>query len=103
MPLGDATVGLAWTHMQYDLGREFSALDAGGTADIFSVFGSYPIIRSRNANLYAMASFDAKYLSDEIGLVSQVSDQEIRAVTLGLRGDSATSSAAAAGTPAPCP
>jgi hemolysin activation/secretion protein len=87
-PLGDATVGVAWTHMQYDLGREFEVLDAGGTADIFSVFASYPLIRSRNANLYALASFDAKYLSDEIGLASQVSDKEIRALTVGLRGDS---------------
>lgn len=51
MPLGDATVGVAYTHMQYDLGREFSALDAGGTADIFSAFASYPLIRSRTANL----------------------------------------------------
>ncbi|MDP1912902.1 ShlB/FhaC/HecB family hemolysin secretion/activation protein [Brevundimonas sp.] len=87
-PLGDATVGVAYTHMRYDLGREFEVLDAGGTADIFSAFASYPLIRSRNANLYALASFDAKYLSDEIGLVSQVSDKEIRALTVGARGDS---------------
>lgn len=88
IPLGDATVGVAYTHMQYDLGREFSVLDAGGTADIVSVFASYPLIRSRTANLYALASFDAKFLSDEIGLVSQVSDKEIQAATIGLRGDS---------------
>ena len=87
-PIGAATAGVAWTHMQYDLGREFSALDAGGTADIFSVFASYPLIRSRTANLYALASYDAKFLRDEIGLVSQVSEKEIRAVTVGLRGDS---------------
>lgn len=88
VPFGAATVGVAWTHMQYDLGREFSALDAGGEADIFSAFASYPLIRSRAGNLYAFASIDAKYLSDEIGLVSQVSDKEIHAVTVGLRGDS---------------
>ena len=87
-PLGEATVGVAYTRMQYELGREFEALDAGGTADIFSVFASYPLIRSRTANLYALASFDAKFLSDEIGLVSQVSDKEILALTIGLRGDS---------------
>ena len=87
-PLGDATVGVAYTHMRYELGREFSALDAGGTADIFSAFASYPLIRSRTANLYALGSFDAKFLSDEIGLVSQVSDKEVRSLTVGLRGDS---------------
>ena len=87
-PLGEATVGVAYTHMQYSLGREFSALDARGTADIFSVFASYPLIRSRAANLYALASYDAKFLDDEIGLVSQASEKAIQAVTLGLRGDS---------------
>ena len=87
-PIGEATVGVAYTRMQYELGREFGALDAGGTADIFSLFASYPLIRSRTANLYAVASLDAKFLSDEIGLVSQVSDKEIRALTVGLRGDS---------------
>lgn len=87
-PLGDATVGLAYTHLRYDLGREFSALDAGGTANIFSAFASYPLIRSRTANLNAVASLDAKDLTDEIGLVSQVSDKAIRSATVGLRGDS---------------
>ena len=87
-PIGPVTVGVAYTHMRYDLGREFSALDAGGTADIVSVFASYPLIRSRNANLQVFASADAKFLTDEIGLVSQVSDKEIRSLTAGLRGDS---------------
>ena len=87
-PLGDATVGVAYTHMHYELGREFEALDASGTADIVSLFASYPLIRSRTANLYAVGSVDAKFLSDEIGLVSQVSDKTIRSVTVGLRGDS---------------
>lgn len=87
-PLGAATVGVAYTHMRYDLGREFAALDATGSADILGVFASYPLIRSRAANLYAFAGLDAKFLSDEIGLVSQVSDKEIRAMTAGLRGDS---------------
>ena len=88
VPIGAATVGVAYTHMRYDLGREFSALDAGGSADIASVFASYPVIRSRNANLYALASVDTKFLTDEIGLVSQVSDKTIRSLTVGLRGDS---------------
>ncbi|WP_332676577.1 ShlB/FhaC/HecB family hemolysin secretion/activation protein [Brevundimonas sp.] len=87
-PLGDATVGVAYTHLEYALGREFAALDAGGASDIISAFASYPLIRSRAANLYAMASLDAKYLTDEIDLVSQVSNREIRAVTAGLYGDS---------------
>ena len=86
--IGAATAGVAYTHLRYDLGREFSALDASGSADIVSVFASYPLIRSRNANLHVFASADAKFLTDEIGLVSQVSDKTIRSLTAGLRGDS---------------
>ncbi|MDB5472018.1 MAG: Polypeptide-transport-associated domain protein ShlB-type [Caulobacter sp.] len=87
-PVGDATVGVAYTHLTYELGHEFEALDASGTADIASLFASYPLIRSRNHNLYALASIDAKWLTDEIGLVGQVSDKTSRAFTLGLRGAS---------------
>jgi len=86
-PVGEATLGVAYTHMQYELGREFEALDATGTADILSVFGSYPLIRSRDNNLYVFAGLDAKELTDEIGLGSQTSDKNSQAFNIGFRGD----------------
>jgi hemolysin activation/secretion protein len=87
-PIGDATLGLAFTHLRYELGREFRSLRADGTADIASLFGSYPLVRSRDANLYALAGADYKWLSDRIDLVSARSDKTSRALTLGLSGDS---------------
>ncbi|MEA3053911.1 MAG: hypothetical protein QOG72_2814 [Sphingomonadales bacterium] len=87
-PVGDATLGLAFTHLRYELGREFRSLRADGTADIASLFASYPVIRSRDSNLYALAGADAKWLSDRIDLVSARSDKTSRALTLGLSGDS---------------
>lgn len=86
-PIGNLTVGAAYTHLRYELGREFNALDAQGKADIFSVFTSYPLIRSRDANLYALASVDYKLLEDDIGLTSTRSRRRSGAVTLGLSGD----------------
>lgn len=86
-PVGDATLGIAFTHLQYELGREFRVLEGEGTADILSVFGSYPLIRSRRANLYALAGVDAKSLEDEIGLVSTKSDKRLGVANLGLAGD----------------
>lgn len=86
-PLGEATIGVAYTRVDYALGEEFDALDAGGSADIFSVFASYPILRSRRANMSVFGGFDHKRLTDDIGLVSQSSRKSIDAVTLGLRGD----------------
>jgi len=87
VPVGDAIVGVSYTHLTYELGQEFQALDATGTADIASLYASYPLVRSRAFNLYALASIDGKWLTDEIGLVGQVSDKTSRAYTLGLRGD----------------
>lgn len=86
-PIGDGTLGVAYTHLQYELGREFENLDATGTADILSVFGSYPVIRSRTNNLYAVASYDMRMLEDEIGLVSQVSNKTSHSISGGIRGD----------------
>ncbi len=88
VPVAEGTVGVAFTHLRYELGREFSSLDAGGTADIFSIFGSYPLIRSRSANLFATLGADARWLDDRIGLVSSQSEKTSRSLTVGLSGDS---------------
>ncbi|HZG10364.1 MAG TPA: ShlB/FhaC/HecB family hemolysin secretion/activation protein [Allosphingosinicella sp.] len=86
--VGKATVGAAFTHLRYALGREFEVLDADGTADILSVFGSYPLIRSRTANLNALAGVEARRLEDRLGSLGAEGDKRIGAGTLGLSGDS---------------
>ncbi len=87
-PVGNATLGVAYAHLRYTLGREFEALDGSGTADIFSLYGAYPLVRSRKANLALLAVADYKLLHDDIGLVSSYSDKRIMAETLSLAGDS---------------
>ena len=86
-PVGSLTVGAAYTHLRYALGQEFSVLDADGTADILSAYGSYPLVRSRSANLNALVDLDARHLKDRIGAVGGDSDKNIRAVILGFSGD----------------
>ena len=83
----DATVGVAYTHLNYRLGEEFKSLHAHGVADVASVYGSYPLIRSRDANLYALADFQAKTLDDRIDETQSVSKRSARVVSLGLDGD----------------
>jgi hemolysin activation/secretion protein len=87
-PVGNLTVGAAFTHLHYSLGREFRILDADGTADIFSLYGSYPLARSRQANLNALVGLDARHLKDRIGAAGSESDKNVRAAVLGLSGDS---------------
>jgi hemolysin activation/secretion protein len=87
-PVGAATLGVAFTHLHYALGREFEVLDADGTADILSVFGAYPLTRSRQANLNALAGVEARKLEDRLGTLGTEGDKRIGAGTLGLTGDS---------------
>ena len=87
--VGRATVGAAYSWLDYRLGKEFSSLQAHGTAEIASVFASYPLIRSRNNNLYAMIDFDAKTFQDKIDSTSppSVVDKKANVLYASLYGD----------------
>jgi len=87
MPFGRATVGVAYTALQYELGKEFAPLRAHGTAEILSVYGSYPLIRSRDTNLYATLGFDAKTFQDRVDSTSTVTDKDARLWIAGLHGN----------------
>jgi hemolysin activation/secretion protein len=87
-PIGALTLGVAYSHIRYDLGREFAGLDADGTADIASLYASYPLIRSRDANLYALASVEARWFEDRIGLIDTNSNKRSQVGNIGVSGDS---------------
>ncbi|WP_196869929.1 ShlB/FhaC/HecB family hemolysin secretion/activation protein [Polaromonas sp. CG_9.11] len=87
MQFGKATAGVAYSWLGYELGKEFSSLQANGTAKIASIYGSYPLIRSRNTNLYALLAFDAKTFQDRVDTISSVVDRKAQALMATLRGD----------------
>ena len=78
MQFGKATAGVAYSHLKYELGKDFESLAAHGTARIASVYGSYPLIRSRNTNLYGLVGFDAKTFRDEVDTTSSVTDKRAK-------------------------
>ncbi len=84
---GKATAGLAYSSLRYELGREFASLQASGSATIASVYGSYPLIRSRDSNLYAQLAYDSKTLRDNTGSTATVADKKAHALMASLRGD----------------
>jgi hemolysin activation/secretion protein len=86
--VGVATLGVAYARLDYRLHREFKSLDAHGSADIASVYASYPLVRSYNANLNAVAGVDFKSFHDAIDAVASVSDKRSQVGTIGLSGDS---------------
>jgi hemolysin activation/secretion protein len=85
--LGRAKAGVAYSSMHYNLGKDFASLQANGTAEIASVYGSYPLIRSRNNNLYAVADFDAKTFKDKVDSTSTVTDKKAQVWMMSLNGD----------------
>ncbi|MBE0618976.1 MAG: ShlB/FhaC/HecB family hemolysin secretion/activation protein [Burkholderiales bacterium] len=87
MQFGKATAGIAYTALNYKLGKEFEPLHAHGTEEIASIYGSYPLIRSRNTNLYALAGFDAKTFQDKVDLTSSVTDKKADVWWAGLHGN----------------
>jgi hemolysin activation/secretion protein len=81
-------LGGAYTYMDYKLGKEFAVLDAKGTAKIASVYGSYPLIRSRTNNLYAQINYDDKTFQDKTESTGTVNDKKARVWLLNINGDS---------------
>ncbi|MDB5931985.1 MAG: Polypeptide-transport-associated domain protein ShlB-type [Polaromonas sp.] len=87
MQFGKATAGVAYSWLGYELGKEFSSLDAHGTARVASIYGSYPLIRTRDTNLYALLAFDHKTFEDRVDAVSSVTDKKAQVLMATLRGD----------------
>ena len=81
-------LGTAYTHMDYKLGKEFAVLEAKGTAKIASVFGSYPLIRTRSSNLYAQVNYDDKTFQDKTEVTGSVNDKKAQVWLFNLNGDS---------------
>jgi hemolysin activation/secretion protein len=80
-------LGGAFTRTDYTLGKQFAVLDANGNADIYSLFGVYPAIRSTRGNLDAQLTLDYLDLDDQVNTANTFNQRWIRSVSLGLNGD----------------
>lgn len=76
--------GFAVSRVDYELGRQFSALDATGEADVFELFVTHPIIRSRARNLLGRFGYEHKRLEDNIGALAITTDKRVRNLVGGL-------------------
>lgn len=80
--VGGLRVGAALSSSRYELAREFAALEATGTARSASLYGSYPLLRSLQRNVWISASIEKRQLRDESqkGLVSTAKSAEVISV-----------------------
>ncbi|MBI5279430.1 MAG: ShlB/FhaC/HecB family hemolysin secretion/activation protein [Burkholderiales bacterium] len=84
---GRGQVGVAYSRLDYELGREFEPLLASGTAQVASVYGRYPLVRSRASNLYVLLGLDAKAFHDRVDSVPSFTDRKSRVLFASLYGD----------------
>jgi hemolysin activation/secretion protein len=81
--VGKGRVGVAYSDLAYELGPPFNGPNANGHARIATLFGNYPLIRSRNANLSAGLTLDSKLFQDH----SVATDKRVQVATASLTGD----------------
>lgn len=86
-PVGRARVGVAYSDLAYKLEREFAALQANGHARIATVFGTYPLRRSRQSNMSIGLSLEAKAFQDRIDAEPSVSDKRAQVAVATWYGD----------------
>lgn len=78
-------LGISASAVQYQLDEEILKTDLHGKANAYSVFGLYPVIRSRNLNTFALATLEHKTYTDT--LVSIVNRKRTQDLQLGIVGD----------------
>ncbi len=88
---------LSAARTDYALGRQFAALGATGKADVLGVSLTRPVIRSRENNLYGLASLDHKKFSDVIARPVNESERRIVGARFGLLGNFVDETAGAGG------
>ena len=86
-PIGALTLGVAYARLDYRLRREFSALGAHGSADIASVYASYPLVRSYKYNMYLLAAGNFNRFHDAVDTTGSSSDRRSHVGSIGLAGD----------------
>jgi hemolysin activation/secretion protein len=84
---GVAQLGVAYSFLDYSLGKEFEPLGAHGTARIASVWGRYPVVRSRDDNLYLQLALDDRRFSDHVDSVPSLTERNSRVLMASVFGD----------------
>ena len=89
MQFGKATAGVAYSALRYELGQEFESLGAHGTQQVASLYGSYPVMRSRRSNLYVGLTLDSKRFEDLVDATGSSVDKRAQVLVANLHGDHA--------------
>lgn len=82
-------IGVSHSHMNYTLNGAFSSLDASGNADTDNVFFNYPLIRSRQQNLFLYGGYAKRKLADDVNLIGNNNRRSNKIWNMGVNGNKA--------------
>lgn len=90
LPVGSdgLKLGVNVSKVNYQLSEDDFPLGLNGDAESIGAFALYPLLRSRNLNLFALAGLDQKEFTDRQTLSGLETVKEIDSFKLGLSGDS---------------
>ncbi len=86
-PVGRGRLGVAYSELDYELGREFKDLGANGTARTASVFGGYPLLRSRHSNMSVGLTLENKDFVDRLDALPLTTRKRAQVAVATLSGD----------------
>ncbi len=75
---------LAYSQTEYELGEEYSELDAVGTSEEVELEFTYPLIRTRLTDLQVYTNLSTRYMTDEIQVVDIKTKKQAESMTFGL-------------------
>lgn len=98
LPVGSngLKLGVNVSTVNYKLNDDDFPLGLNGDAESIGAFALYPVIRSRNLNLFALAGYDRKEFTDRQSLAGLETVKEVDSFRLGFSGDSRDSVAGGA-------
>lgn len=87
LPVGSdgLKVGVAGSYVRYKLDEDLLDVNLSGDATTVTVYSLYPVVRSRNLNLFGLASLDSKRFNDKLFGTSQ--KKTTTDLTLSVSGD----------------
>lgn len=89
VPIGTSglRVGGSFTQLTYDIGLDVAPLHATGKAESAGLFLTYPVLRSRSANLQLQLGFERRHFEDHVLAVGAETAKRAERMTLSATGD----------------
>ncbi len=86
LPVGGrgTRLGFSVARVEYELGKDFAALDASGKADVFEAGLTHPFVRARAQNLFGRLGWQEKRLDDRLDAFGFVEDKKLRSFYAGF-------------------